>query len=118
MVFNQMPSLCFLYLFSLFVCISHFPYWSAALLLYGYIISWFRFREESEMTALWVPHDSDFRHRFNFVQEHFPLQQRSVGFKTMVYLLKSTMVLRRRLKKLPYFVISNLKVFSLQICLF
>jgi len=35
-----------------------------------------RFREESEMTALWVPHDSDFRHRFNFVQEHFPLQQR------------------------------------------
>ena len=36
------------------------------------------FREEAEMTALWVPEGSKFREDFEWVGEHFPKQLRSV----------------------------------------
>lgn len=34
------------------------------------------FREEVEMTALWVPHGSKFREDFKWVEENFPKQLR------------------------------------------
>ena len=36
------------------------------------------FREEAEMTALWVPEGSKFREDFEWVGQHFPKQLRSV----------------------------------------
>ena len=36
----------------------------------------FNFREEAEMTALWVPRGAKFRDDFEWVQENFPKQLR------------------------------------------
>ena len=45
------------------------------------------FREEAEMTALWVPEGSKFRDDFEWVSEHFPKQLRSVRDKERVIII-------------------------------
>ena len=43
------------------------------------------FREEAEMTALWVPEGSKFRDDFEWVSENFPKQLRSVDVESYHY---------------------------------
>ena len=59
--------------------VARFPGWVIVLSVLVTLLSslgLLTFREEAEMTALWVPEGSKFREDFEWVGEHFPKQLR------------------------------------------